>query len=123
MKQITAKAIFENNGKILFVKDHKGVWELPGGRIEKNEGQEQALKREIKEELGWDKIEIKDKIHTWSFKQFLVFVYECKTHEYDIQEHDEYSEYKWVSIPEINDLNMRQGYKQSIKRFLKKKNN
>ncbi len=44
------------NGEILQLKNkkHGGKWQCPGGKIDKWETAEQALKREIKEELGVD---------------------------------------------------------------------
>lgn len=43
--------------------EFKGQWEFPGGKIEKNETPEQALKREIEEELNIE-IEVHDHIET-----------------------------------------------------------
>ena len=53
-------AIIENNdGDILIAKRslkkaQGGLWEFPGGKIEKNESADDAIKREIKEELNID---------------------------------------------------------------------
>ena len=43
--------------------DFKGGWEFPGGKIEKGETPEAALKREIKEELA-AQIQVKNLLHT-----------------------------------------------------------
>jgi len=42
--------------------DFKGGWEFPGGKIEKGETPEMALKREIKEELAAE-IQVKNLLH------------------------------------------------------------
>ena len=56
-------AIIKDNDKFLIIKRkegiHAGKWAFPGGIIEENESSEQALKREIKEELNLDIKKIK----------------------------------------------------------------
>lgn len=53
---IVCGLICNQEGKILLAKRGTqqklaGMWEFPGGKLEKNESLEQALKREIREEL------------------------------------------------------------------------
>lgn len=60
MEQIkVVAAIIRQNGRVLLARraKHKhqgGLWEFPGGKIEQGETPEQALKRELKEELDID---------------------------------------------------------------------
>lgn len=59
MKQINVvAAVIVRNGKILATQRGYGAfkdgWEFPGGKIEVGESPEEALKREILEELGVD---------------------------------------------------------------------
>ncbi|MGX8850474.1 (deoxy)nucleoside triphosphate pyrophosphohydrolase [Amedibacillus sp. YH-ame10] len=50
--------IIKQNGKYLIARRGKGVreniWEFPGGKVEANESLEEAVQREIKEELEID---------------------------------------------------------------------
>ncbi|MBU1202750.1 NUDIX hydrolase [Patescibacteria group bacterium] len=125
-QKTTVKALFEKDKRILLVKDPKGVWEMPGGRIEHGETPEKALKRELKEELGWNNVDIKNIVDSWTFSSevddtnyhFIILTYVCDFGEEEIKENDEYTEYRWVPVDEIDGLNMRDGYKKTIKKFI-----
>lgn len=63
MINVVAAVIKDENEKILITqrnlkKSQGGLWEFPGGKIEPNETRENAIVREIKEELDID-IEVK----------------------------------------------------------------
>lgn len=126
IQKITVKGILKRDDKILFVKDTKGVWELPGGKIDFGENPEGTLKRELREELGLNDVRIGKIIDIWTFTsqkentdyQFIVLVYECLSDEKDIKHSDEHIEYRWMPMSEVETLNMRDGYKTSVRKFL-----
>jgi len=54
---VAACALIDTDGRILMSqrpmgKSHAGLWEFPGGKIEEGERPEQAIVRELREELG-----------------------------------------------------------------------
>ena len=76
MKTIyVAAAILHNGNKIFATQrgygDFKGFWEFPGGKIEQGESPEDALRREILEELDTH-IAIEQRVTTieWDYQQF-----------------------------------------------------
>jgi 8-oxo-dGTP pyrophosphatase MutT (NUDIX family) len=118
------KALITNNKNEILVlktnpealKSNKPVhWDLPGGCVLKNQSIEQTLRREIKEELYIDEIEILE--HFGFFVSnlkipvngdeigLILSVYLCKINENSpIKLSFEHTECKWVSIKESKEL-------------------
>ena len=54
---VVAVALTDRTGRVLVAqrppgKEHAGLWEFPGGKVEPGESPEAALVRELREELG-----------------------------------------------------------------------
>ena len=112
MKEIkVVAAIIQKEKKILATKRGYGefinMWEFPGGKIEPGETKEQALVREIKEELN---IEINvDKFAIdieYQYPNFYLFMscFMCSIKEGSI-ELLEHNDGKWITKEELNTLN------------------
>jgi len=56
LPMIVVAAIFKKKGRVLLAERNQGMtgagWEFPGGKVEPGETPEQALAREIREEMG-----------------------------------------------------------------------
>jgi len=83
-----------------------GSWEFPGGKVEKNESDKQALIREIDEELNYQlnpqKLEyVGENTYTYPTKSILLVLYRCEAEikTFQLSEHDEQ---QWVSLTEID---------------------
>lgn len=112
MKEIkVVAAIIQKENKILATKRGYGefinMWEFPGGKIELGETKEQALVREIKEELN---IEISvDKFAIdieYQYPNFYLFMscFMCSIKEGSI-ELLEHNDGKWITKEDLNTLN------------------
>jgi len=123
-------AFIVNGGRILLVKrGHEpcaGKWSVPGGVIELGEKVEEALRREIKEELGID-VEImgildiydsifRDKRGNIRYHYVIIdFVAKPKTK--NIKPSDEILDYKWVELSEIEEMDVTPSLKRMIKKY------
>ena len=86
--------------------DLKGFWEFPGGKIEPGESKEEALKREIMEEMRAE-IEVGDFITTveHDYPEFHLtmhcFLCKLKHNKIDLLEH---LDAKWLHINELDNM-------------------
>ena len=111
MINVVAAVIKDENENILITqrklkKAQGGLWEFPGGKIEHNETRENAIVREIKEELDIE-IEVKsylsENVFNYPEKDINLIALECKkiSGEIKLLEHEDY---KWVAKNELDNF-------------------
>ncbi len=107
--RIVLTGILKANDLYLVVKRNDnddlfpGSWEFPGGHLEDNENIFEGLKRELKEEIGYDLVSkpiitnysdsIKNNIH----KIELDFIINVNKDDINVILSNEHSDYKWVT--------------------------
>lgn len=97
-----------HNGKLLAMQRSEkmtlpGLWEFPGGKIEKGESEKEALIREIQEELELD-IEVEENITTTTYEydfgivKMSTYRAKMKSEHFVLKEH---AQYRWLSPNEV----------------------
>ena len=108
MVEVVAGVIYKND-KFLIAqrnlnKAQGGLWEFPGGKVEKDESYENALIREIKEEFNADiKVDkfIGENIHHYPEKDIKLLFYKATLigDKIELLEHEDY---KWITKEDKN---------------------
>lgn len=127
--KITATGIVIKDQKLMALKRNekpfKGNWDFMGGYLQKGETPEEALKREIKEELGVDceSMFIGSFTGTASYHEFgfpvLSFTYLTELKGKIKLNKNENSEVNWISIGKLNNIAFDSNKK--ILKFIKEK--
>lgn len=110
MKELyVVAAIIKKDNKILATQrgygEFEGLWEFPGGKIEEGETKEEALVREIKEELNADiKVDEFALDLEWQYPNFYLYMscFMCSL-ESDI-ELLEHMGAKWLSLDDLDSV-------------------
>jgi ADP-ribose pyrophosphatase YjhB (NUDIX family) len=80
---VSVKGICFMGKKLVLVKNERGEWDMPGGKLQTREDPRQALHRELKEELSIE-IEIERlvdvvQVRVMDMMNVLVVLYQCRT--------------------------------------------
>jgi 8-oxo-dGTP diphosphatase len=112
----SVKALIQSHGKYLFLYEeahHDKFWDLPGGKIEYGESPENALLREIKEEVCLE-VKLIKSVGVWWFyshnskHQVICPTFLCKltknSQQIDLTKNpanEHFTSYQWLSIEEV----------------------
>ena len=123
--------IHDGAGKVLMIRTHKwnGKWGIPGGKIERGEASEDALRRELIEETSLEITDIRfvmvqDCIDSPEFfrpEHFLLLNYVARAKSHEVTLNEEAEEYVWVSMEDALELNLNSATKTLLDRVLNEK--
>ena len=110
--KIGVKALFLNKNKVLLIKRSgsteapKGVWDIPGGRLNTGEEPDDGLKREVEEEIGVVNFKILRPIQVKSRRndsevQIIRITYLCEFGGGKIDLSHEHVEFDWFDLSKL----------------------
>ena len=117
--------LIRRQGKVLVGQRPEGsslarTWEFPGGKIELDESPEQALQRELKEELGIE-AEIGElkfaASHTYGKTGILFLFYDVKYWKGQIKT-QQHLDLRWVTPKELGQLELPEANAKFLKKIL-----
>ncbi|WP_431033634.1 NUDIX hydrolase [Streptomyces sp. P6-2-1] len=108
-------------GRVLLLRNERGEWELPGGRLDPADaGPEAAVVREFGEETGWG-VEPVELLDSWLYeplpgRRVLILTYGCRllTPRQVPVLSAEHREWGLFREEEVAGLRMPEGYKRSV---------
>jgi len=123
-EQVRKAVLVNDEDKILILKSsdlnvkHAGEWDLPGGHIHEGEGDIEGLKREVKEETGLD-IASPEMVLDDGRKKY----YKSREYSGTIEISDEHTEYRWVTIEELDSYTIGAKFVEAARAALKTDDN
>jgi 8-oxo-dGTP pyrophosphatase MutT (NUDIX family) len=116
---VSVKGVAVQGGRVLLLKNERGEWELPGGKLELGEDPRACVAREIGEEVGWRVITgpILDcwQYHIGAGEDVVIVTYGCHVaSDTPPVVSPEHSRAELFSPAEVAELTMPCGYKSSV---------
>lgn len=96
-------AIFDDEGRVLVVRSrYAGVWQLPGGGVDRREHLDAAIRRECREELGVEiGVEMLTGFNYHGNIAAYVGIFRCRILSGTIRLSHEHTEHKWARLDEL----------------------
>ncbi|MEJ2359090.1 MAG: NUDIX hydrolase [Deinococcales bacterium] len=121
---VSIKAVILRDGHVILLRNERGEWELPGGKLELGEDPIECVTREVHEELGLS-VRADHLLDLWPYSiadgvDVLVGTYLCTDLDpsRDARLSHEHGQLQWFDVRAIESLTMPSGYKDSIRRAL-----
>lgn len=128
---VTVKAFIRRDDALLFIQHENGRWDVPGGRIEIPEALLDALRREVREEIGVELATI-DEEHPWVWywpfqsktrplvQNIVGIGWPCTIASEDLRLNPpEHVAHAWVTVSQLRDLNVHEGHKAGYLGWMK----
>ena len=125
---VSVKGIVFEGEKIWLRKNERNEWELPGGKVDQGEKLEEAVQRELQEELGF-LVDVQGIVHAHLYKikesvdeskGVLVLSYLCrvveKMGEMEKESEGGRAEFQVFTPKEVDSLVMEKFYKEAIRK-------
>ncbi len=134
-RTIVVGLVWNRRGELLFCKMHPergvfpGQWGFPGGGIEPGERMEEALHRELGEELGIEVTDVrpaffKDGLYRKSFadgsrrRVYMIFLlFHCMAAGERLVLGDEFTDYRWVAEDRLSELELNRETVDTLQRL------
>ena len=119
---VSVKGVCLLDGKVVLLKNERQQWDLPGGKLKKNETLKGCLIREVREELNIE-VTVKEFLHAGQVRimnmvDVIILIYRCQTDatRQDIQISHENFGIGLFSRHDLKEITLPDGYSQAILR-------
>jgi 8-oxo-dGTP pyrophosphatase MutT (NUDIX family) len=118
---VSIKGVVYRDGLVALARNHRGEWDLPGGKRENGESFYDCLRREFDEELGlrvtWGRV--LDAFPHHYYDDIVVIVIGCNASSSSpLRASEEHSEVRWFGVGDLGSLSIPPNYRSAIEQWV-----
>ncbi len=117
---VSVKGVVLGGEKAILLKNDRGEWELPGGRLEPGEELRECLEREVLEELNL-RVEAGPLLDVYVYevvegRRVLIVAYGCFVEDFSgMKISGEHRGFGFFGLYEVGRINLPEGYREAIR--------
>lgn len=113
--KLRATIIYRKDGEVLFVRKRKAKWNLPGGRVERDETPLEAAMREMAEETGLAFDELRY-LTMYREDKVIHYLFEARKADDNPCPRNEIEACRWIKESDVSKRRVRRPIKTLLKR-------